>query len=278
MTENTRVTFRVERDVLEEVDELVENSDQYRNRSEALREGIDLLLGRDPDRERDVDREKVVTDGGTGAAGGATNDDHREREFVERHGHVNEITAGTVLEYDGWQWALVTELDVDREEPKIGFILMDEVGDHIVQHLEQCDGCRQHYNAVEHLRGGDHEYWAPVEYVLEDDIWSVLGPIHPDFREGGDGDLRTDGGFDPAAQAAAAVRNKATVPEVALVGTNIGECPDCGARFDYGRGTDTRNLDPCPDCGSHDWTKWGYRHDGEEVPASAVDLGGDGDR
>jgi len=112
-------------------------------------------------------------------------DEQREQEFVERHGHVNEITVGTVLEYDDWQWALVTELGVDRDEPKVGFILLDDVGDHIVKRLESCDGCRQHYNAVEHLRGGDHEFWTPVEYIIEDDIWSVLGPIHPDFRDDG---------------------------------------------------------------------------------------------
>jgi hypothetical protein len=108
-----------------------------------------------------------------------------EQNFVERHGHVNEITVGTVLEYDGWQWALVTEVAQDRDEPKFGFILLDEVGDHIVQRLETCDGCRQHYEAVEHLRGGEHEFWSPVEYVVEDDIWAVLGPVHPDFREDG---------------------------------------------------------------------------------------------
>jgi len=111
-------------------------------------------------------------------------DEQREQHFVERHGHVNEITVGTVLEYDDWQWALVTELAVDRDEPKIGFILLDEVGDHIVKRLETCNGCQQHYNAVKHLCGGEHEYWTPVEYVVKDDIWTVLGPVHPDFRDG----------------------------------------------------------------------------------------------
>jgi hypothetical protein len=104
-----------------------------------------------------------------------------ERRFVERHGHVDEITVGTILEYDGWQWALVTALATDRDEPMIGFVLLDQVPDHH-QRLEEADGCRQHYKAVEHLRDGDHEFWTPVEYVREDDIWSVLGPIHPEFR------------------------------------------------------------------------------------------------
>jgi hypothetical protein len=110
-------------------------------------------------------------------------DEQREQHFVKRHGQVNEITVGTVLEYDDWQWALVTELAVDRDQPKIGFIILDGVGDHIVKCLETCNGCQQHYNAVKHLSGGEHEYWTPVEYVVKDDIWTVLGPVHPDFRD-----------------------------------------------------------------------------------------------
>lgn len=122
-------------------------------------------------------------------------EEREEQTFVKRHGHVNEVTVGTVLEYDDWQWALVTELAVDREEPKLGFILLDEVGDHIVQQLETANGCRQHYEVVEHLCGGEHEYWASVEYVLENDIWSVLGPVHPEFRSGeNEKELVTDGG------------------------------------------------------------------------------------
>lgn len=109
-------------------------------------------------------------------------DDDAERRFVERKGHVNEITAGTVLEYDGWQWALVSELAMDRDDPKIGFILLDDLGDNIIKRLEPADGCQQHFAAVEHLRGTEHEYWTDVEYVLEDEVWDVRGPIHPDFR------------------------------------------------------------------------------------------------
>jgi hypothetical protein len=109
--------------------------------------------------------------------------DGLESTFVNTHGHVNEVAVGTVLEYDDWQWAVVSEFAMGRDEAKVGFILVDELGDDIVKRLEAASGCRQHYKAVEHLRGGDHEYWTPVEYVLEDDIWTVLGPVHPDFRE-----------------------------------------------------------------------------------------------
>lgn len=118
--------------------------------------------------------------------------DHAEDVFVERHGHVNEITVGTVLEYDDWQWALVTELATDRDEPKVGFILLDEVADYVHQRLEAASGCRQHYMAVEHLCGGEHEYWAPVDYVLNDDVWEVLGPIHPGFRGNEDRPVGTE--------------------------------------------------------------------------------------
>lgn len=112
-------------------------------------------------------------------------DRDEERSFVERHGNVNEITAGTILEYDDWQWAVVTELAVDRETPKVGFVLLDELDDRITDRMEQANGCRQHYSAVKHLRGGEHEYWTTTEYVTEDDIWTVLGPIHPEFRDDG---------------------------------------------------------------------------------------------
>jgi hypothetical protein len=76
--------------------------------------------------------------------------------------------------------------------------------------------------------------------------------------------------FDPAEAAAnaarAAERRLRQVPDIVLGGQSIGECPDCGARFDYGTpATDIRNLDLCPDCGSIEWYKWGYRYDGEEI-------------
>jgi hypothetical protein len=112
-----------------------------------------------------------------------------ERRFVDDHGHVNEITAGTILEYDDWQWAIVTELAQDSEKPMVGFVLLDELSDDVYVRIEEANGCRQHYAAVEEFRDGEHEYWAPVEYVVGDEIWSVLGPIHPEFREeGGEND------------------------------------------------------------------------------------------
>lgn len=107
-----------------------------------------------------------------------------EQAFVQQHGHVNEISVGTVLEYDDWQWAIVSELAADREEPKFGFILLDELGDDVVKRLEPAHGCRQHYEAVKEYRDTEHEYWTPVDYVVEDDIWKVLGPVHPDYRDG----------------------------------------------------------------------------------------------
>lgn len=112
-----------------------------------------------------------------------------EQVFVEERGNVGEITVGTVVEYDGWQWAAVTEIATDRDEPMIGLVLLDELPDAVVQRLEHADGCRQHYRCVEEFRDGEHEYWAPVEYVRDDDIWEVRGPVHPDHRSnGGDAD------------------------------------------------------------------------------------------
>jgi len=106
-----------------------------------------------------------------------------EEAFLNDKGNVNQITVGTIIEYDDWQWALVTEFATDREQPMLGFILLDGVDDWIVRELEECIGCKQHYDTVAHLRETEHEYWAPVDYVAEDDIWTVLGPVHPDYRK-----------------------------------------------------------------------------------------------
>ena len=120
-------------------------------------------------------------------------DDSAELEFADRHGSVGDgITVGTVLEYDNWQWALVSELALDLDVPKIGFILLDELNDSIIKRLESADGCRQHYATVEHLRHSEHEYWTSVEYVLENDVWAVLGPIHPDYRKAGSSEREAD--------------------------------------------------------------------------------------
>jgi len=54
--------------------------------------------------------------------------------------------------------------------------------------------------------------------------------------------------------------------ETVLHGQPIGECPDCGTRFEYSLPTtEASDLIPCPNCGSNRWYKWGYRHDGAEV-------------
>lgn len=76
--------------------------------------------------------------------------------------------------------------------------------------------------------------------------------------------------FDPESEAAAAARNAESVPKVVLNGTPLGECDDCGKRFRYRGDTDIQNLDPCPGCGSQNWTKWGYRYDGDDIPADEV--------
>lgn len=67
---------------------------------------------------------------------GRKRDDNSEREFVEENGYVGDgITAGTILEYDDWQWVLVSELALDRYDPKIGFIPLDELDDDIIHSL-----------------------------------------------------------------------------------------------------------------------------------------------
>lgn len=76
---------------------------------------------------------------------------------------------------------------------------------------------------------------------------------------------------DPATEAAAAARRaqrmQEEIPNVVKGGQPIGECPNCGERFDYGAhtGANVSNMDPCPSCGSRDWYKWGYRYNGEEI-------------
>lgn len=109
----------------------------------------------------------------------------RQREEQRRIGdnpHVEGIARGTVIEYDDWQWAVVTEVADDNDPPKFGFVLLDELGDAVVSVLESAWGCAEHYDAVKAYRWSDHEYWTDISYVVEDDIWTVLGPIHPDER------------------------------------------------------------------------------------------------
>jgi len=106
-------------------------------------------------------------------------DDQDDAEVV----HIDGITRGTVVEYDGWQWGVVTEIDDEYDPEKVGFVLVDKLDDLIVRVLESASDCEEHYDAVKPYRWSEHEYWTDIEYITEDDIWEVLGPIHPDERE-----------------------------------------------------------------------------------------------
>lgn len=105
-----------------------------------------------------------------------------ERVKVGSDPHYDGITRGTVVEYDDWQWAVITEIAEDVEPPKFGFVLVDELGDDITRELEAAWGCWEHYEAVQPYRGSQHEYWADIDYIVNDDIWTTLGPVHPDAR------------------------------------------------------------------------------------------------
>lgn len=121
---------------------------------------------------------------------------YRRREEQRRIGdrpHYDGITRGTVIEYDDWQWAVVTEIDEDYNPAKVGFVLLDELDDSIIEDLERAWGCAEHYDAVSVFRSGEHEYWTDIDYVVEDDIWSVRGPVHPDERDD-EPELVADGG------------------------------------------------------------------------------------
>jgi len=106
----------------------------------------------------------------------------REQRFLRDRTHVDGMTPGTVVEYDDWQWGIITEIDEDYEPAKVGFVLLDELSDDIIDELEPAWGCAEHYAVIEEFRGGEHEYWTDVDYIPEDDIWTVLGAIHPDER------------------------------------------------------------------------------------------------
>ncbi|MFW5905384.1 MAG: hypothetical protein ACOCUO_00890 [archaeon] len=74
--------------------------------------------------------------------------------------------------------------------------------------------------------------------------------------------------------AAAAARNATPVPDIVLKGQRLGICDDCGSKFEYGiQSTGIGAFDPCPDCGSFEWSKWGYRFEGEDVPNEDIDYG-----
>ena len=112
-------------------------------------------------------------------------DPRRRKEATEMAGkpHVDGLARGTVVEYDDWQWGVVTEIAEEKEPTKVGFVLLDELGDGVVRILEDAWGCWEHYDAVKAYRWSEHEYWTDAEYILEDDMWEVLGPTHPDARE-----------------------------------------------------------------------------------------------
>lgn len=101
---------------------------------------------------------------------------------MNKHPHVQGITRGTVIEYDGWQWAVVTEIAEEKDPTMVGFVLVDKLGDNLVRTLESAQGCLEHYEAVKPFRWSDHEYWTSAEYLAKDDIWATLGPVHPDER------------------------------------------------------------------------------------------------
>lgn len=75
-----------------------------------------------------------------------------------------------------------------------------------------------------------------------------------------------DADVQAAHAARRAERRLEEVPNTVLNGHRIGECADCGERFEYGGvGDDVQNLDPCPGCGNRRWHKWGYRYGDREV-------------
>lgn len=80
--------------------------------------------------------------------------------------------------------------------------------------------------------------------------------------------------MNPEEEAAAAARRAEKrfqdMPPAKLYGTPIGECNDCGERFDYRGETDRQNLDPCPNCGSQNWEKWGYDYDGRKLEKQSL--------
>lgn len=162
-------------------------------------------------------------------------DDDAEQAFVEQHGQVGQITVGTILEYDDWQWAMVSELATDRDEPKFGIIPLDKLPDEIHQQIEAAAGCQQHYAAVEHLTGGDNEYWVPVGAVRNFDQWDVLGPIHPEHRDSDDEqEASCDGGKVADTSVSEANQRDAGVP-----------CNNCGSVMRRPK------SNHCADCGQY---------------------------
>ena len=145
---------------------------------------------------------------------------YQERIIMADRPHIDGLARGTVVEYDGWQWGVVTEIAEETDPTKVGFVLVDELGDCVVRDLEAETGCWEHFEAVRTFRDGEHEYWTPAEYIQNGDAWEVLGPIHPDARD--DEKLVTDGGE----------------PEMKSI-----ECPNCGMPFDVPEEADHWSCD-----------------------------------
>jgi len=96
------------------------------------------------------------------------------------------ITRGTVLGYDDQEWAVVTEINPEMEPTRVGFVVLDGLGDDVMATLESAWGCAEHFDAVRRYRGGEHEYWTGAASIVDGEVWSVRGPIHPEAR--GDGE------------------------------------------------------------------------------------------
>lgn len=108
-----------------------------------------------------------------------------EQDHLGDYPHADGLTRGTIIQYDGWQWAVVTEMAVDHEPPRVGFVLLDDLSDEITAQLEDAWGCWEHYKIVRSFRDTEHEWWTDIEYLTTAEVWEVLGPIHPDERSGG---------------------------------------------------------------------------------------------
>lgn len=106
----------------------------------------------------------------------------KEKSRIGHRPHIEGIARGTMIEYDDWQWAVVTEIYEDEDPTMVGFVLVDALDDDIVQLLESAWGCWEHYDIIKPFRG-EYEYYTNIDYLTGDDIWTVLGPIHPDARE-----------------------------------------------------------------------------------------------
>ena len=117
-----------------------------------------------------------------------TDAEYQEEIIMKDRPHIDGLARGTVVEYDGWQWAVVTEIAAEKDPTMVGFVLLDDLGDHVTRALEAATGCQEHFQAVRTFRDGDHEYWTDSQYITEGDAWEILGPIHPEERDAGEGE------------------------------------------------------------------------------------------